>query len=110
MAGLLPTATPLKNGFQLKDVAWSKITTTVAAKGTLNLGYVNGFVAIRNRSSSFSYLLYWCSKGYSNLLMGVDFTLPQTLGYDDVGDLVFTNTSSSARNVTIYWMELPDVS
>ena len=110
MAGLLPTATPSKNGFQLKDVAWSKITTTVAAKGTYNLGYVNGLVAIRNRSSSFAYLLYWCSKGYSNQLMGIDFTLPQTLGYDEVGNLIFTNTSSSNRSITIYWMQLPDVS
>lgn len=109
MAGLIGTATSSKDGLQLKDVAFKSLTRTVYGNSELNLGYVNGLVFIRNRSSTYRYLLFFCSKGTVTPIVNVD-TIPQALTYNSDGELVFTNGSSSNRSVTIYWMELPDIS
>lgn len=109
MAGLIGTATSSKDGLQLKDVAFKSLTRTVNGNSELNLGYVNGLVFIRNRSSSFRYLLFFCSKGNVTPIVNIE-TIPQSLAYNENGELVFTNGSSSNRSITIYWMSLPDIS
>lgn len=109
MAGLIETATSSKDGLQLKDVAFKSLTRTVSGNSELNLGYVNGIVFIRNRSSSSRYLLFFCSKGNVTPIVNIE-TMPQTLSYNGNGELIFTNGSSSNRSITIYWMSLPDIS
>lgn len=109
VAGVIGVATPSKNGLQLKDVAFNSLTKTVNGNSQLNLGYVNGLVFIRNRSSSFRYMMFFCSKGNVTPIVDIE-TTPQSLAYNDNGELIFTNGSSSNRNITFYWMSLPDIS
>ena len=107
MAGLLPNATLTGRGFMPAGLYMSPVTKYADAGASITLGYLNGFLLVRDSYSWAGYSLFWCT-GYSarQILISPN-GISYSITYESGVGYKLTNNSDRRRAYGLIYQNIP---